>query len=515
MRRSKRFFCGVANFGGASPGHLGKTILQMARIHTLTFKYGPRRAEPGETVHLPTVLLFVGPNESGKTLATLSIQEWYDGSHETIEPRLFRDASFKILDRNEAIKFLEPLKLVEYSEAEYSKWENEPDLKSNATDLFLREFCTPNFFNQKSWRSNHLGRLRRMASLNSITAITGDSDASTIIPGDRYRWVHHLLLADRARLDKVNEIVYPASGYYVAVQKLQSGQLHLQLNPEQPPIEMPGVIISKTLQDYYDRGIGIDSFGDGLRAFIGLVLSIFPFEHKLVLLDEPELHLHPPLANRFAQHLVREIAKRSGQLIVATHSADFVAGCVSSTDDIAMARLTYSKKSDHGTASVVSKSALEPFVMDRVVRNTDALDGIFHDATVVVEGAFDKIAYTEFNRCLQQQRPSCGIRDSHFVSAGSYAQALKVAQVMRKTGTPTAALLDFDALYSEGIKWEKATLDRLQIPHDDQKQILELLSELQLELQNLFTADEAFKVRLKRQGLRLLDNVLRELVPTI
>lgn len=485
----------------------------MARIDTLTFAFGPGRGNPPETINVPNVLLFVGPNESGKSLATVTIQEWYDGSHDKIDPRIYSSASFKIFNQSEAQTYLEPLRAVELSDYEFPIWTG--DSSGKITDdrtLTLQDFCDGAAFTQKNWRSYHLGRLRIMPTLSSSLSIMNDVEARPVKAGARYESLHQLLLSDRSRLDKVNRLVHAATGYYVAVQLLETGRFRIQLNPEAPPSEIPGMILSNSLQDYYKQGIKIQSFGDGFKAFIGMVLSVFPFEHKLVLLDEPELHLHPPLANRLAQELVAEMDRRNGQLIVATHSPDFLAGCINATNSVCMARLTHSKISASSTAKAVSKDKLEPFINNKVVRNTDAIAGIFHESAIVVEGVFDKIAYSEFNRCLQLHRNQ-GIRDPHFVSAGSCAQVLNVAHVMRETGTPTAAILDLDVLYSDSIAWHKDELNRLGIPPSDQPEVHSLIDYAKQELRKRVggLSDDG-KRRVKLEGTSLLDGPVLQTV---
>ena len=487
-------------------------VLMMARIDTLTFKFGPTKGVPGQTVQVPSVLLFVGPNESGKTLASILIKEWYDGSHDTIDARMFADASFKVFDRDEALAFLKPLESAFHAENEQPIWTGDIHGSiSHDRSVNLLDFCSADAFKEKNWRSSHLSRFRIAPRLENVLSVMQETDARPLGATGRFQNLHQLLLVDRTRLNKVNRIIHAACGFYVAVQLLDNGKFRLQLNPEPPPDEVPGMILSTNLQSYYKNGTYVEAFGDGLRAFLGLVMCIFPFEHKLVVLDEPELHLHPPLANRLAQELVHEIVRRNGQLIIATHSSDIVAGCIAATDDIAMARLTFSKVSGQATAKVVAKTELEPFVSNSVVRNTDALAGIFHEATIAVEGVFDKIAYAEFNRCLQLQGRDIGIRDPHFVSAGSCAQVLKVAHVMRQTGTPAAAILDFDVLYSDSIDWQKGEMDRLGVDGVEQDEMLKSLVFVKQELRKCvagLTKDQA-KQKVKHEGINLLNDVER------
>ncbi|WP_304722163.1 AAA family ATPase [Conexibacter sp. CPCC 206217] len=45
--------------------------------------------------------------------------------------------------------------------------------------------------------------------------------------------------------------------------------------------------------------------GDGMRSFIGLLLTILSSSHPLILVDEPEAFLHPPQAVSWGGSLPR------------------------------------------------------------------------------------------------------------------------------------------------------------------------------------------------------------------
>lgn len=486
----------------------------MARLGSLTFSFGPTGTTPGETIKVPSVLLFVGPNESGKSLALTLVKEWYDGSHDKIDNRIYKSGDFEVFDKGKILEFLKPLLTPSGLDErdEFFLWSGTAQGSiGTGPRADLSSFSDPDSFDSKSWRSGHLSRLRIAPTLESMISIMNESDARPLGPDSVYANIYQLLLSDRDRLNRVNQLVKYASGFYLAVQVQESGKFQFQLNPNEPPAEIPGMILSRELKEYYQRGLKPATFGDGLRTFMGLVLSIFPFEHKLVVIDEPELHLHPPLTRRLAQELVIDIQRRNGQLLIATHSPDFVAGCIATTNDITMVRLTHSKFSARSTARIIRKSQLEPFVTDRVVRNTDALSGIFHETTVVVEGVLDKIAYSEFNRCLEMEGRGREIRDPHFVSAGSCAQVLNVANVLLQTGTPTAAVLDFDVLFSDSIQWNESILNQIEVPSSDQNDLMNLIDEVKrlLHVKVSGLEKKEAKATVKQNGLNLLDGSAR------
>ena len=58
----------------------------------------------------------------------------------------------------------------------------------------------------------------------------------------------------------------------------------------------------------------------------------------MILLDEPEVFLHPPQALQLGE-MISELVEPSQQIFIATHSADFLRGLLSSTRDAVIIHL--------------------------------------------------------------------------------------------------------------------------------------------------------------------------------
>lgn len=482
----------------------------MAKIDTLSFMTDSKGMSPGETVSVPNILLVVGPNESGKTLALALITGWYDGSFENFDQRIFSNGTFRVFSKPDASEFLKPMQSKIDSEHIWRIWTGDPQGSiANGCQIDFRDFCSAESFKNKNWRSSNLSRMRLCPNLETMANVLIDTDARAVVPDGEIHSLHQLLLSDKKRREKVSKIIQSATGFNVVVQPGADGKFKFLFHHESPPEEDPGYILSKELRDYYSTGRSASLFGSGLKAFFGLALSVFPFEHKLIAIDEPELHLHPPLVRRVAQELVKETIRRDGQLIVSTHSPDFVTGCITSTEKIAMVRLTYAKATGKATAKVISQKDLKPFVADRIIRNTDALSGIFHECVIVVEGVFDKIVYSEFNRCLADEGKSREIRDVHFVAAGSCAAVINVANVVRATGTPVAMILDFDVLR---LGWSEEHLSKIGLPKCDHLSMLTSIGECQKIIENIAKDSPVGKStkELLKQGISMVDEELRQ-----
>ncbi len=82
--------------------------------------------------------------------------------------------------------------------------------------------------------------------------------------------------------------------------------------------------------------------GDGYKSFAGVVLAMLTFPNRLLLLDEPEAFLHPAQARVLGRWLAAHAKTRTAQMIVASHSADFLWGIVSANAGATVIRLNRS-----------------------------------------------------------------------------------------------------------------------------------------------------------------------------
>lgn len=93
-------------------------------------------------------------------------------------------------------------------------------------------------------------------------------------------------------------------------------------------IETPDNRILLRFKDkHFDKPFLSRSMSDGtIKMFAYLVLLNDPDPHPLICIEEPENYLHPQLLHTLAEE-IREYSNRGGQVLVSTHSPDFVDAC--------------------------------------------------------------------------------------------------------------------------------------------------------------------------------------------
>ena len=135
----------------------------------------------------------------------------------------------------------------------------------------------------------------------------------------------------------------------------------------------------------------LDTQGDGFKSFVGVVLSLLLSERRIILLDEPEAFLHPAQAKKLGNWIAEYSQNFSGQIIVATHNANFLSGILSSSQDVNIYRLNRSE--DVTTYNRITPEATSKLAKSPLLSSQRVLEAIFYKGVVVCEADADRIVY--------------------------------------------------------------------------------------------------------------------------
>ena len=125
--------------------------------------------------------------------------------------------------------------------------------------------------------------------------------------------------------------------------------------------------------------------GEGFKRLFVMLFYIFHPHYRIVLLEEPELHLHPSLIKRFLKILRDE--QFNTQIFLTTHSPVFIQPNLIEhiwrvmRDDMRNTKVYYLSSSDTHLA------------LDRLTQelNADNTEMFFADKVLLVEGVSDRI----------------------------------------------------------------------------------------------------------------------------
>jgi AAA domain, putative AbiEii toxin, Type IV TA system len=435
------------------------------------------------------ITVFVGPNNSGKSLV---LRELWNAFGRSGKPncKLLSDFDPLIPEGAELDALIN----------QYTAKDNE-----NAGAVVI-----PNFEPTGEWRQHaenplHLrGALEGADKYGATNAVLrffsiyldSDSRLRMVLPKE----LGNLKLQARSMLASIylNDTLRSE----VQLQILASLNLHFVLDPTEggriqisyADRPMPkGLERSLKLEaiNFFQRAIPISEMSDGIKAFTGIYLAVKCGVSSTILIDEPEAFLHPPLAKKLGGILARAVADGQKSLLVATHSADFLLGCLQSSDKVQVVRLEYSE--GLSSCRVVDSAQLQKFCGNPLIRSANVMAGLFHDGVVVTESDNDRAFYSEIYFRLSEQ-------DEHlpsllFVNTQGKHTIHQVMSTLRSFGVPTAGLPDIDILMEGGANFA-SWLKSAGIPEAIRKGLEATRSNL---AENVKVGD--LKLKLKEQGV--------------
>ena len=157
----------------------------------------------------------------------------------------------------------------------------------------------------------------------------------------------------------------------------------------------------------------VEQSSEETRAVVGLLVSLVAEPYRLLYIDEPELHLSPTLASRLGQEIARRCKEGALHSFVATHSPDFITGCIESGASTQIVRLG---GADQWSLHTVEPETVVDWMTHPLRRSACVYNGLFRDAVVVVEADSDRCFYEECTRRLASKNEAMRLENALFVN---------------------------------------------------------------------------------------------------
>lgn len=204
-------------------------------------------------------------------------------------------------------------------------------------------------------------------------------------------------------------------------------------------------------EDYYnliDKLPLLDAQGDGMRSFATLLLNAFTSNYSITLIDEPEAFLHPPQA-RILGKMISQINGDNRQIIISTHSEDFLLGLIDSGNvNISVIRINRDNKINH--MSVLENDKLQKLWGNPILRYSNALSGVFHKLVVVCESDYDCLFYQAIIDAIYEKKNEIS-PDILFTHCGGKGRIKDIVSALKAVDVPVVAISDFDVINSSQI----------------------------------------------------------------
>jgi hypothetical protein len=167
----------------------------------------------------------------------------------------------------------------------------------------------------------------------------------------------------------------------------------------------------------------------------------------ITIIDEPEAFLHPPQARRLGFEIAEEACISARQAFVATHSAEFIQGALSSSNrNIQFLYLDHSNTSRK--AFVVQRETVDQFSNTPFLENTNALDSLFYPQVIICEGEADIMFY---KWALAETSLEKYSQETFWISSYGKSAIPQMFSDMLKLGVRVRCVFDIDVLLSTDI----------------------------------------------------------------
>ena len=421
-------------------------------IHKIRLRFGSSAAVQPLSFNPGAITVFVGPNNSGKTLILLEIESaLFDGPHAHVIP---------------GHRTLEARRILAGIDAEAATWE---ELRCRLERLYgvgpqvvmrvrpgpEQTLNVPQLIHQiESEGYKHLiDYARVMDALGQVILLDGATRLSLTDQrecGDLRRAPlnpFQAIFIDDKRRRQLREATKDAFGLYSFIDPTAPGRLRMCFSKEVPV--KPD--IERSLTDeaitFFDSTIPIDNLSDGIKAYAGISAAVLSGNFRVIFIDEPEAFLHPSLARKLGRFLTSTAAERMGNVFASTHSSDFLMGCIQAGKALNVIRLTYE---GNATARILDADRLNLLLRDPLLRSTGVLSALFYHGAVVCESDTDRAFYQEVNhRMLRLGR---GHDDCIFLNGQNWQTESNIIRPLREMGIPAAGIVDLDAILTEDLK---------------------------------------------------------------
>ncbi|NOU33031.1 MAG: hypothetical protein HOO96_34445 [Polyangiaceae bacterium] len=390
------------------------------RIESLTFS-GGQVVE----VQRDQILVLIGPNNAGKSRALRDIKSHsYSTSPTPVVSHVSKQSSGAGPElaawRDEHLHAVAHEDAVEYGGVAGRVWER-IDLDrwpSIITEAMSNQVCL------LSGAEERFQLVKPAESRNTLT--------------QRAEHPVHLLQREPELLERVNACIRKAFDGLELIVNWGGGQL-VPLHCGVPPQSINPV--SPEYLQQLRLVPRLDAQGDGIKSFVGCLLHMLLGPWLLVMLDEPEVFLHPPQAFVLGT-MIADQCPVGRQLILATHSADLVRGLLErASDRLKIVRLE--RHNDQTHAHELSYRLLSDVAKDPLLRFSNILDGVFHERVVLCESDSDCRFYSAVLYASGQGA------DTMFVHCGGKDRMPNVVSTMRGLGASISVIADFDVLNSD------------------------------------------------------------------
>ena len=469
-------------------------------FQAMSLKFGSSPGASPLSFDVLSTTLFVGPNNSGKSLILREIITACNNGHFG-SSRIIDNIEFNGFDEDTAETVLKSILLESphYLPDGYVfvGRPNADQLQVLRLDA-IRSLMEPNNYFQTFAAIYLRNFLQLLDGPGRISLVNDSSGGNLHVP----QTVLQKLFTDDEKRESARKIICDAFEKYFVIDAASIlGTLRISLSPLPPKSSAQERSLDDDALEFFSKCEPINATSDGVKAFIGLVINMIAGDSAAMLIDEPETFLHPPLAKKLGRDLSQLANDAKRPLFASTHSAPFTMGCIQAGGPINIVRLTY--QSNVPTARLLPRDEIAHLMRDPLLRSTGVLNALFHEGVVVTEADSDRALYDEVNDRLVRFSNTGGAPDCLYLNAQNKQTTARIAKPLRKLGIPCAIVVDLDVINEGGTVWSNL-MDGAFVPKHLAKSLADLRARVFQEITKA-------KINYKKSGVSgIIDLSLRD-----
>lgn len=463
------------------------------KAQPLTFSPGP-------------VTVFVGPNNAGKSLI---LREIYSALFDQPQSSVyFGDVPGRIAPERRSI-----VRELHASQPSWAEIRPSFEQKDRMGTVFMGNLLEqqqseghifPSFVISGIEQQNNAESLNhaRMLVRRKQVALLGGRERLSLVdskPAGNMKQApsNHLeaLFHDNIKRRRLSQMTHEAFGFHFVIDPTNTSNLSVAFSRDLPANPDDERSLSHEAISFFSSALPVDMTSDGVKAYTGILAAVLSSELKVLLIDEPDAFLHPPLARRLGSTLTSLAFERQGHVFAATHSSDFLMGCVEAGKPVNIVRLTHTEGT--GTAKLLEAGRVAELMRDPLLRSTRLLDALFHHGAVVCEADKDRAFYEEINYRLAADGRSSA-RDSILLNAQNKQTVRRIISALREMGVPAAAIVDLDIVQKKDHNDLRDLMAAASVPDG----LIKTYGQLRGEVEAAFTTHN---LKPKRAGIGALD----------
>lgn len=292
------------------------------------------------------------------------------------------------------------------------------------------------------------------------------------------------LFRDKDILALVKKNVEETFGLSIGFDNLVQGDKPLRITPKTKCALKPDSVAAA---QWWDKTSPlIESQGDGIRAYLKIILSLIqPYKH-IVFIDEPETFLHPPQRRALGAIIAQLANKGNKQVFLATHDPDILRGILNSKlSDISMFHLM--REND-----AFSSRIIEPNKINTIIKTSSnllaekLLSSFFYQITALCEDESDRVFYENASARYFWQK----FQDVNFIGVNGRDKARQIFEYLKSLNIDARLIVDIDFLMDSKIP-NNITDITIKTDYDSLKR----------KLNSLNAADKDFRYNFKKKGV--------------